>query len=275
MLPNLFIIGGIKCASTSLHEYLAHHPQIAMSEPKELHHFDRDDWAQRMDSYGSHFVSDKPVRGESTAHYSWYPHRSGVPERIHSVVPDARFIYIVRDPVDRIVAHWIWCYTNGNRTTWNEWMATAEDPANALVCASRYALQLDQYLEFFPRESILVLDQADLKHRRIETLSEAFRFLGVDETFRTPAWDVEHNSRRERALTPLGWKIWRRFEPDFERMPAAVGQTVHRTLQRVLATDVVRPEVAPETRARLEEILRPDVERLREMTGRSFSTWSI
>jgi hypothetical protein len=275
MLPNFFIIGGIKCASTSLHAYVSHHPDIAMSSPKELHYFESPDWRDRREWYESHFTTPAPIRGESTTHYSWYPHKPGVPKRIHSVVPDAKFVYLVRDPVDRILAHWVWNYTNGDREDWAEWMTTVEDPSNKLVAASRYALQVEQYLEYFPMSSMLVLDYRGLRDQRRETLREVFEFLGVDPNFETEAWDEQHNVRRERTLTPFGKKVWYRLGPRTERLPAMVAKPITAAVQATMSTDVISPPVSDEDREILADVLRPDAERLRELTGKPFAGWSV
>src|SRR4051794_25988719 len=65
VLPNLLVIGAAKCGTTSLHEYLALHPDIAMSAKKELNFFTRDDWRDAVDWYDAQFP-EAPVRGESS-----------------------------------------------------------------------------------------------------------------------------------------------------------------------------------------------------------------
>ena len=50
------------------------------------------------------------MRGEASPNYTAYPQHVGVPERMHSVVPDAKLLYMVRDPIDRIAAHWVHNY---------------------------------------------------------------------------------------------------------------------------------------------------------------------
>ena len=52
-LPNLVVIGGLECGTTSLHYYLDQHPEISMSKRKELHYFSRPDWRERTAWYGS------------------------------------------------------------------------------------------------------------------------------------------------------------------------------------------------------------------------------
>ena len=117
-MPNLVIIGSAKSGTSSLHHYLDCHPEISMAAPrgsgrmgdndaagKEMRFFWRDDWRERMSWYSSHFAPmTTAVRGEATPAYSAHPRHPEVPERIHSAIPNARLLYIVRDPIDRIVS---------------------------------------------------------------------------------------------------------------------------------------------------------------------------
>ena len=107
MLPNLIVIGAAKCGTTSLHAYLDEHPEIAMSREKELHFFvDRKNWGRGIEWYEAQFDASAPVRGESSPGYSAYPLYEGVAERMARVVPDAKLVYLVRDPVERVVSHY-------------------------------------------------------------------------------------------------------------------------------------------------------------------------
>src|SRR5688500_19663917 len=72
-LPNLLIIGAMKCGTTSLHHYLDLHPDISMSDPKEVRFFDDPAWEERIDWYRGHFDPNAPVTGESSVYYSAYP----------------------------------------------------------------------------------------------------------------------------------------------------------------------------------------------------------
>ena len=97
MLPTVIVIGAAKCGTTSVHEYLDDHPEVAMSAEKELNFFvEEKNWPRGIAWYESQFDPDAPVRGESSPTYTAYPEYHGVPERIRSVVPDAKLIYLVR-----------------------------------------------------------------------------------------------------------------------------------------------------------------------------------
>src|SRR5579859_6236482 len=138
MLPNLIIIGAPKAGTTSLHRYLELHPQVFMASEKELRYFWRDDWRERRAWYESRFDSDAPVRGEATPAYAAYPHRPNVPERMHELVPQAKLVYLVRDPIERLLSHWVQRRSDGDRTPFERYMAEYERPDNPIVCPSRY-----------------------------------------------------------------------------------------------------------------------------------------
>src|SRR5688500_4466677 len=106
--PNLIVIGGLKCGTTSLHHYLNLHPQIAMSRPKELNFFVEElNWELGTDWYTSHFDPAADVRGETSPHYTNRPRFEGVAERIAESAPGARLIYMVRDPIKRLLSHYV------------------------------------------------------------------------------------------------------------------------------------------------------------------------
>ena len=108
MLPNLIIIGAMKCGTSALHQYLDQHPDIAMSKEKELDFFIEDrNWRKGLDWYRSMFPDSGVVRGEASPDYTHYPAIPGVPERMHTVVPGAKLIYMVRDPVERMLSQYM------------------------------------------------------------------------------------------------------------------------------------------------------------------------
>ena len=87
-LPNLIIIGGLKCGTTSIHHYLGLHPEIQMSKPKELNFFVEElNWDLGLDWYASRFDDRFKVRGESSPHYTNLPRFTGVAERIQRALP--------------------------------------------------------------------------------------------------------------------------------------------------------------------------------------------
>ena len=109
-LPDFVVVGAMKSGTSSLHEYLDSLPEVCMSRPKEPAYFvPRTVRVARAGWYSGYFTA-KPLarhRGEASPHYSIRHVYPGVVERMHAVMPDARIVYIVRDPIERIRSEWM------------------------------------------------------------------------------------------------------------------------------------------------------------------------
>jgi hypothetical protein len=286
VLPTFFVIGAFKSGTTSLHRYLGLHPEIHVPARKEPGYFCREEddpsrfgrITQRQD-YEALFESSKTVRGDCTPAYSQYPRWSGVPERIHELVPAARFIYLVRDPVERVLASVQHSYALGSETRpVRQALGDIDDPfQNRYVIPSLYATQVERYREAFPAERILVVDAADLKSYRTATLQRIFRFLGVDATFASAGFSVELNRGKERRLPSRGYARLRdsRLGATWRCLPERVRVPIGRRVRRGLTSPAERPSLDDDLRLALEDMFRPEVERLRNLTGLSFASWSL
>lgn len=276
-LPNLLIIGAAKCGTTSLHYYLDLHPQIGMTREKEPHFFTgREAWNRGLDWYRSLFDPRVEVRGESSVGYTAHPRSQGVPERIHSVIPDARLIYAVRDPIDRILSDYVHRVSQGREErSLNE--SLKQLAGNHVVERSRYHYQLSQFLPHFPRSRILVLALEDLRKNRRRVQEEMFRFLDVDPTFDSPGLTrVKHRSRFKRRKNRFGLFLMRLAEmPPARFVSPNLRRDVGKILYRPFSRKLERPHLDETLRARLTDYLREDVHRLREFTGKTLSDWSM
>ena len=262
VLPTFLIVGAPKAGTTSLHAYLAAHPQIAMTTVKEPMVFEPPDWQARLGDYARLFPRDAPVRGESSTAYSSFPWVPEIPDRVRATVPDMQIVYLVRDPIPRTLSHYAQNVWDRKRVRpFDELMADLEHPLNMPVWCSRYATQVSRWIERFGRERVLVLDGQDLLRSRDATVARVLAFLGVDASFRSPAWDAEHNRAVEhRRPTALGRRL-----PRLARGPLA----------RVLTEPVPLPSLRPEQRERLAALLRPEAERLSALTGLHVDHWSL
>ncbi|HSI79805.1 MAG TPA: sulfotransferase, partial [Solirubrobacterales bacterium] len=264
-LPNMVTIGAAKCGTTALHSYLGRHPETSMSRPKELNFFVAShNWGRGLDWYRSHFDPGAKVRGESSHLYAGHPVYPGAAEKMARVIPDAKLILLVRDPIDRIRAHWAHNYAiRFERRPMRE--AVLEDPN--YISRSSYHLQLTRFLEHYPREQILVLEQPDLASDPAATLARVGEFLGLDPAGWPTGLDVRSvETARLRRRTRLGAAIERRVaRPTWGRLKQSP----------LLTRPFTPPEIDPELRAELAERLRDDAARFRELTGRPFASWSV
>ena len=277
-LPNLLIIGAGKSGTTSLHRYLDVHPSIFMARAKELQLFNRHDWRERLDWYRAQFPTSAPVRGESSTAYTMAPCWPSVPERVKAAIPDARLIYLVRDPIERLVAQYVEFYTAGIECrSLGDTLADFDSPSNLIVMSSRFAYQLDRYREFFDDSQILVLEQRELLDSRTATLRDAFKFLGVAPDFTSPEFDRLHNERAEKVrIKRLGtWVqglgLLQSARDATRRLPSRV----RKPLRKLVVGPARTPPLAPGLRAELEAYLCEDAQRLRAYTGKAFAHWSV
>ncbi len=274
MLPNLIIIGAGKCGTSSLHHYLDAHPSVSMSARKELDFFQQADCLDRVEQYERHFPDDAPVRGEASPGYSGYPRVQGVPERMRALIPDVRLIYLVRDPVERAVSHYVQALrVQAESRGFEEAFSDLDGARNKYVCYSRYATQVERYVRCFPREQLLVLDGDELLNDRLGALTRVFAFLGVEASFRSPRFEDVLNTREEQyRLGPTG----ERLSGVAARLggPRAPARLRHR-LTRLAGRRIERPVVREALRTRLEHALAPEAARLRGIAGAPFAGWSV
>lgn len=275
-LPNLVVIGAQKCGTTSLHRYLARHPDIGMSRRKELDFFTKE-WDRGEAWYRSWFDSDRPVRGETSPSYSFRERFPDTARRMKALIPDARLIYVVRDPLRRTCSHYHHIVADGRE---NRGLADAlaEDGVTSpYVVRSLYASQLEPFLEHFSPDRIQVVQSERLDAARVETLEEIFSFLGVDPSFRS-VWfrRRSHRSARKRRLTEAGERLSRTAPMRaVARLPAPWGWMMEDIVYWPVSRRVEPDPIPPRTRARLLELFADDVARLRHMTGQAFEGWCV
>jgi hypothetical protein len=270
LLPTFFVIGAAKCGTTSLHFYLDQHPEVSMSVLKEPHVFADSRSLDESPDYRGLFKPGPSVRGESSTGYSRYPAEGDAAAAIGAAVPDAKLIYLVGHPVERIVSDYAQQVSVGvEPLSLEEALIDFDDPGNFYVCASRYAMQIENYLRYFDLSQILVLEQWRLRHERRAVLREVFSFLGVDSRFQSPGFRAEIATREDHVRHDgLLWKLRSsRLGAAYRRLPLGPRLRLTRTLRRRTG-GVRRPELDPERLAALNELLIPEMGRLRELTGK-------
>lgn len=266
-LPDFIIIGAMKCATSTLHEQLAQQPGIVMSTPKEPYFFSNDEvWQRGMAWYASLFehASEDALCGESSTHYTklpTYPHT--VARMREHLPPDVKFIYIMRHPIDRLVSQYIHEWTERVVSTPID---EAIDLHPELIEYSRYAMQLEPYLEAFGRERVLPVFFDRLASHPQDELERVCRFIGYRGL---PRWD-ETLSEQNVSSQRLRKSAWRDFFVDLPGLRA-----VRRTLVPQAVRDRVkqfwsmkeRPQLSPENRRRLEATFDADLARLGRWFG--------
>lgn len=279
-LPTFVVIGASKSGTTSLARYLSTHPDVFMCHPKEPDFFHPDrGWKRGLAWYESLFEGGRRcvARGEASTCYTWAPHVDGVPRRMSEVVPDARLVYLVRDPIERIRSMYLHRLDRGlERASFRE--AIRRDPL--YVDSSRYAFQLERFLEWFPRDRILIASSERLRDDREATIRRVLAFVGVDPDvpLRGVEDELQTRASKRRSMGPRvleSARVRLRASPWYHRSPAAVKRalmSIRRTLSRPVSADdaVLSPDLEHDLREQLAE----DMDRFRKLTAEDFS-WAL
>lgn len=179
-LPDFVIIGAMKSGTTTLHEQLALQPQFFMSEPKEPYYFSDDPvFARGQEWYETLFnnAPDGAIKGESSTHYTKLPTHPATIERLAPILPNAKFIYVMRHPIDRLVSHYIHAWSE--RET-DAPIDTAISDLPQLIDYSRYGYQLTPWVETFGAEKIHLIFFEQMTANPQAVLTRAAQFLGAD-----------------------------------------------------------------------------------------------
>ena len=272
--PHFVIIGAMKCATTTLHDQLALQPGVFMSEPKEPNFFsDEAVWGRGLGWYQGLFseAGEDDLCGESSTHYTKLPTHPLAAERLFEHLPHARLVYVMRDPIDRLVSHYIHAWSR------REMDVPIDDAVRRhaeLIDYSRYAMQLVPWTERFGADRVLPVFFERLTRDPQSEFARVCRHIGYSGE---PVWNVEAGAKNVSAKRM-------RYGP---MMEAVLSVGAVRTLRRALLPESVReriksrwrmeerPRLSEEARAWCVERLDPDMAVLGRMLGMELSCASF
>ncbi len=274
------IIGAMKAGTTTLFDHLSEHPAVAAARPKEPGFFAFDDlYAKGRNWYHSLFAFDPSVhrmRLDASTDYAKFPHCREVPQRLRAFGGTYRLIYILRHPLRRIESH----AQHVQHKRREVGQIGSDRPDHSLDAGispvsldiSRYAMQLDQYADYFDKGEVHLTSLERLTRDPVAATGAVCRHLGLDPE-RLPHSIERRNAgdgvRRGRDLHPL-WRAAAALAPARDLVRAAVPKPLRDRL-RGLTRPVTRAEgrftLRPDEEARLIEALAPDLRRLRDRYG--------
>ncbi len=261
----LIVIGAMKCGTTSLHNYLKRHPEISMSKVKELNFFsDETKKARGFGWYKKKFDWSRKVHGESSPNYSKCHLFPGIPKQMAACMPDATFVYIVRDPIERIISHYQHSVHHAReKRPIEDALSDLED--NNLVDTSRYFKQLLEFLEFYDRDQILLFTLDELQADPGKVCQTIFKKVDVDPHFYHPGFHRHfHQTSNLYPRTDVAVKL-----------SHYAGSRAIRHALPFMFKKMDRPQINGELRSRLVDVLKPDIDSLRKYWGRDLLHWSV
>ena len=154
---NFVIIGAQKCATTNLASILSFHPDINFSVPKEVHYFSFFlDWKSKIDEYYKNFKKEgeKLLKGEASTSYSMIPEYNHVAKNLYEYNSDLKIIYLIRNPIDRIISNYMHNFTRGRTKLPIDVEIFKKD---YYINRSKYGMQIFDYLKYFDRKQIKII----------------------------------------------------------------------------------------------------------------------
>jgi hypothetical protein len=190
-VPDLMVLGTQRGGTTSLYRYLTEHPDIGPAFRKEVHFFERY-YEKGLDWYMAHFPmrGEFPVVGEASPNYLFHP---DVPERVRKAAPHARFIVLLRNPIDRAHSHYQMKVRRGIETLSfeealdkeRERLSSSDDAASpawrhySYLKRGLYVEQLQRWMSVFPREQFLIIKSEDFYEDPGKILNQTLGYLGL------------------------------------------------------------------------------------------------
>lgn len=276
-LPDFVIIGAPKAATTSLYHWLRQHPEIYLPDLKEPMFFcflpddptHRKDAGTRfpittLDQYEALFAPGRhaAVVGEATAAYFDVPY---APAHMQRVIPDAKLIASLRDPVGRVFSHAQMSVRTGHADD-----VEVEVRRLAATDEPLYAPKLRRWLEHFPRERLAVFRYDDVVGDTQTVLREIYRFLGVDDAVSVDtgvAFNPGGLARSSLLQRVIEAPVLRRLKP---LAPEAVFRLAARARRwNAQVPEPLPPDLVTELRTRF----RDDIVETQELVGLDLSAW--
>jgi hypothetical protein len=299
-LPDFLIAGVPKAGTTALHAALVRHPGLflpAVKEPKffltdgrpprkggpgDVQTYQEHVW--RRTDYEALFASAPAgaLRGEATPFYL-YDHDAH--DRIHALIPGARLILLLRDPVDRAHSNWTHLWNAGLEPESDFLTACrAEQQRRAdgwadfwhYVSLGLYGRQVQHLYKVFPRDQVLLLRYRELKDAPAATLDRVCDFLGVPTGVlrEIPRENVNRHVVEDNAVNRVLRGLLRAGGQFGHHAPVPLRLAARGPILTLLHRKRGnRPVTTPEERAALLPLFADDIALLQDVTGERYDDW--
>lgn len=216
MKIDLVVIGASKCGTTTLWEYLNRHPEVQMDLIKEPCTFAFKDWNARVNERLKHYAQPEGYIGEASPIYGETQLIPEIPMRIFEHNPQAKLIFMVREPIDRLYSVWRQALSSGHHLK-PMYAGKTDVPVSLMprsfsravreyppfLGACKYGTIFNAYLDYFPAESIKVLFFDDLKANPEAFFASVSRFLGIASIDIGEGIWANDGSNKKVAVTPF------------------------------------------------------------------------
>lgn len=297
--PTFLVIGAPKCGTTSICYYIAQHPNVFFSNPKEPTFFEAE-YEKGLRFYWKKYFngwSGQKAIGEGRAHNMYLPY---VPLRIKEAIPDAKLIAILRNPVERAYSHWWHRVTRGHESLtfenailqdlkriqsgitfegdegielWKKglYRDTTSTKYPAYLELGYYSQQLRRYFDLFSTRQIKIVLYDDLSQHPVNVTKQLWEFIGVNPNIDLQDLSPQNIARVEKRSSfelQIAKSFWstgmRRVFPNI---------LIDRFKKLFPKRKVVRPMLGYDTKEKLKIHFQQYNRELEKLLGRDLSSW--
>jgi len=291
-LPDFIIIGAMKAGTTLAFDALRQHNQIFIPERKENHFYSlwqsnthtplegAKDPISQLDQYYKLFdkAPSTAIIGEASTSYLY---TKNAPENIHSIIPDCKILCFLRNPVDRAYSHYLWHVRNGLEPEVEFLLALALEPKRVKEKADwgnylrvgLYHQQLTRYYSRFPEKNILVTLFDDLVSDKEGTINSIYQWLEVDSTF-SPNLEI---CRNPSGIPRFKWiNNFSKTDPSIKKwLQSVLPIKLYYFLTKIRDKNLQKPIFPMETRIKLQEFYKEDIQKLQALIDKDLTHWLI
>ena len=269
-LPNTILVGAAKAGTTSLCSDLEHHPDIYLYPSKETHFFSFR-YDQGIDYYRSLFrPSGQKIVMEASPEYSTRGQSQKSVDRMLQHIPDAKLIYMVRNPMRRLESEYVQELANGLKPVAFRDAVFDWD----LIDGSLYEKNYQIFAKAFSPENVHVVFFEDYLSDKSGTVSALLRFLGVDDSPAVLADRQAKNTRDEKIVDPPLMKALRRIKL-FERfkhlVPDSLKLKLKKQISHKIEADIIWDK---DLLSKVTPVIRKDAEQFLNRFGKPAEYWS-
>lgn len=259
---DFFLLGAQKAATTTLAHHFQHHPDISFSRKKEPNFFN---WkaASELAWYQNLFEAHKQLRGEGSVDYSYRSYFLGTHQKIFEHNPNAKFIFILRHPIERLISHYTFNKMRGLLN--HDFILWELESKWEYLQRSRYYSELKPYLDTFPKKQFLFLHFEEFIRSPQLVFNECCEFLGIAH-YKVNEKSIQNKSKdklsavsiqQQKSVTGQLFKYLKKFIPSKAKI----------LLKKKVYAPITRPELPDDVVTYIYSLLHQDIQNIQKYTG--------
>ncbi|MDT8412942.1 MAG: sulfotransferase [Vicingaceae bacterium] len=264
------LIGSQKSGTSSLSKLLAEHPEICFSTIKEPGLFKMDNYQEKFNWYNGlfHPTPATKIIGEGSTHYTMRPIFNEVADRIFQYNPEMKFIYLMRDPVERILSEYTHNLTK-NLTIYPDFESEIKK-VSTYCYYGKYYYQLKPYLDLFPKNNFLLLSFEEFVADQQACFSKVCQFLNISDL---PIKTQAHANASEGKIDVT--KSFGGFRKSFlfKILHPLTPKFLVKKIKNTVAKPVTKPIFKENLKTQFRDLFVEDILKMEVLIGRELTEW--